>query len=352
VKLPGMLHARVVHPATLGSKLIAAGKVDESQFPDTQVIVIGNLVGVVAPDEWEAIRAAQVVAAGTKWSEWAGLPGHQKLQEHLENAVDWSEVPVSNGAQAGDVAAASTAAAKTHSATYFLPYHKHAPISPTVSLADVSSDGSVTLHTHTQNPQYLRMAIARMLGKPEAAVVIHTYPGAGHYGRSNGGNAGSEDEAVLLSRAVGKPVRVQWMRADDMQWSTQSSTSLSRIRIGLDENGRIHSYQADHSGPAMQDDRPIGAVLAGLPTIDAPFPNNPSPVHGATMPVADRLVYSEVANVAEAGHRPAVSGGRFGGAALAVGGGLVKGAVALGEVRRRGEAAGHRDRDDAHLGLQ
>jgi CO/xanthine dehydrogenase Mo-binding subunit len=302
VKLPGMLHARVVHPATLGSKLIAAGKVDKSQFPTTQVIVIGHLVGVVASDEWEAIRAAQVVAADTKWSEWRGLPGHQKLQEHLENAVDWSEVPASNGTQAGDVSAASAAAAKTHSATYFLPYHKHAPISPTVSLADVSSDGSVTLHTHSQNPQYLRMAIARMLGKPEAAVVIRTYPGAGHYGRSNGGNAGSEDEAVLLSRAVGKPVRVQWMRADDMQWSTQSSTSLSKIRIGLDANGRIHSYRADHSGPAMQDDRPIGAVLAGLPAIEAPFPDNPSRVHSATMPVADRWVYTRVANVAEAGH--------------------------------------------------
>ena len=266
------------------------------------MVVIGNLVGVVAPDEWEAIRAAQVVAADTKWSEWKGLPGHQKLLEHLQKSVDWSEIPASKGALQGNVAAASAAAAKTHSATYFVPYHKHAPIAPTVSLANVRPDGSVTLHTHSQNPQFLRMAIAKMLGKPEADVVIRTYPGAGHFGRSNGGNAGSEDEAVLLSRQLGKPVRVQWMRADDMQWSTQSSASMSQIRIGLDESGKIQSYQAEHKGPPMQDDRPIGAVLAGLPTIEAPSPKNPSPLHTTTMNIADRWVYSEVANVAEAGH--------------------------------------------------
>ncbi|WP_129777306.1 molybdopterin cofactor-binding domain-containing protein [Peristeroidobacter soli] len=302
VKLPGMLHARVVHPATLGSTLVSAGKVDKSQFPNTQVVVIGNLVGVLAPDEWEVILAAQVVGANTKWSEWKGLPGHRNLLEHLQSKVDWNEIPAAKGAQAGDAVAASAKASKTHSGTYFVPYHKHAPISPTVSLADVKPNGSVTLHTHSQNPQFLRMAIAKMLGRPETDVVIRTYPGASHFGRSNGGNAGSEDEAVLLSRAVGKPVRVQWMRPDDMQWSTQSSASMSKIRISLDEKGKIQTYQADHSGPPMQDDRPIGALLAGLPTIEAPGPNNASRLHSTTMNVADRWVYTEVPNVAEAGH--------------------------------------------------
>jgi hypothetical protein len=92
------------------------------------------------------------------------------------------------------------------------------------------------------------------------------------------------------------------MRADDMQWSTQSSASMAQIRIALDKNGKIQAYQADHSGPPMQDDRPIGALLAGLPTIDAPSPTNPSPLHRTTLNIADRWVYTEVANVAEAGH--------------------------------------------------
>jgi nicotinate dehydrogenase subunit B len=300
VKLPDMLHARIVHPATLGSTLISAGKVDTAQFPDARLVVLGNLVGVVAPDEWQAIQAAQQVAGDTKWSEWKGLPGHDKLAGHLEKSVDWSEVPVLKGVNKGDVATATVA--KTHSATYFMPYFKHAPISPTVSLADVKTDGSVTLHTHSQNPQYLRMGIAKMLGKSEADVVVRTYTGASHFGRSNGGNAGSECEAVLLSRALGKPVRVQWMRADDMMWSTSSSPIVSKVAIGLDAAGRIASYSADHSGPPMQDDRLIGALLVGLPAIDPPSPKNPFPLHNSAMFIADKWLYETVANVAEAGH--------------------------------------------------
>jgi len=300
VKLPGMLHARVVHPATLGSKLVSAGKVDRAQFPTARVVVVGNLVGVVAEDEWEAIQAAQAVAGDTKWTEWKGLPTHEMLFDHLREKVDWSELPATKGATTGDVKVARSV--KTHEASYFVPYQKHAPITPTVSLADVKPDGSVVLHTHTQNPQVLRMAIARMLGAAESTVVIRTYPGASHFGRSNGGNAGSEDEAVLLSRAVGKPVRVQWMRAEDIQWSTSSSPSMSKIAIGLDAAGKIQSYQADHSGPPMQDDRLIGAVLAGLPTIGAPSPDNTLGVQKMSMGVSDRWVYDGVANVAELGH--------------------------------------------------
>ena len=300
VKLPGMLHARVIHPATLGSTLVAAGKLDTAQFPGARLVQVGNLLAAVSPDEWQAVQAAQAVAADTKWSDWQGLPGSDKLADHLAHKVDWSAVPATKSkASKGDVAA--KVAGKSQAATYFVPYLKHAPIGPTVSLADVGADGSVTVHTHTQNAQFLRMAIAKMLGKGEDAVVIRTYPGPGHFGRSNGGNAGSEDEAVLLSRALGVPVRVQWMRGDDMAWSTQSSCMMADIRIGLDANGHIASYEATHSGPPMQDDRPIGALLAGLPTIDSPNPTNPSPIHTAKMGISDTWVYGTVPNVAETG---------------------------------------------------
>ena len=109
-----------------------------------------------------------------------------------------------------------------------------------------------------------------MLSTTPDNVVVRTFAGPGHYGRSNGGNAGAEDEAVILSKAVGKPVRVQWMRPEDFQWSTQSPAALSDVEIGLDANGKMAAYQIDHYMPAMQDDRPIGAVLAGLPTMPAP----------------------------------------------------------------------------------
>ncbi len=299
IKLPGMLHARAIHPATLGSTLITAGTVDSAQFPGAKTVVIGNLVAVVSADEWEAVRAAQQVAADTKWTEWKGLPTHEKLFDHLRQKVDWKAFKMMPGrANKGDPA--SVAGARLHQASYGMPYHKHAPIGPVVTLADVQPDGSVTVHCSTQNAQHMRRMIAKMLSTGEDKVVVRTYPGPGHFGRSNGGSAGSEDEAVLLSKELGKPVRVQWMRADDMQWSTQSSASVADIRIALDASGKIASYQADHRGPPMQDDRLVGAMLAGKPVIDAPGVGTYG-FQGGTIMVFDSWVYGTVANVQEQG---------------------------------------------------
>jgi nicotinate dehydrogenase subunit B len=302
VRLPGMLHARVVHPKSLGSTLVSAGQVDKSKFPNSQVIVKGNLVGVIAPTEWEAIQAAEQVAGGTKWTEWKGLPGNAKLYQHLREEADWTSAPVSKSdAGKGDVGPVLSSAHKKFSATYQLAYMKHAPIGPTMAVADVKADGTVHLYTHNQNPQALRGEIAMMLRTTPDHVIVHAYPGPGHYGRSNGGNSGAEDEAVLLSQAVGKPVRVQWMRADDMQWSTQSSAAFSDVQVAIDEKGKIAAYQIDHYMPAMQDDRPIGAVLAGLPTMAAPDVQSggvTSTVNG----IEDPWIYAPVANVVEHGH--------------------------------------------------
>jgi CO/xanthine dehydrogenase Mo-binding subunit len=144
--------------------------------------------------------------------------------------------------------------------------------------------------------------IAKMLGTADDSVVVRTYPGPGHFGRSNGGSAGSEDEAVLLSCELGKPVRVQWMRADDMQWSSQSSVMVSDIRITLDGAGKIATYQADHRGPPMQDDRLVGALLAGRPAIAAPGPDVSYGFQNGLTNIADAWVYGTVAHVQEQGH--------------------------------------------------
>jgi CO/xanthine dehydrogenase Mo-binding subunit len=302
VRLPGMLHARVVHPKTLGSSLVSAGALDKVKFPNAQVIVKGNLVGVVAPTEWEAIQAAEELAESTKWTDWKGLPGNAKLYEYLREEADWTATPVQNSkATKGDAGAALASARKKLSATYQVPYLKHAPIGPTMAVADVKPDGTVHIHTHNQNPQALRGEIAMMLRTTPDHVIVHTYPGAGHYGRSNGGNAGAEDEAVLLSQAVGKPVRVQWMRADDIQWSTQSPAAFSDIQIAIDEKGRMAGYQADHYMPAMQDDRPVGAVIAGLPTMSAPDVHSGG-VTSTRNDISDPWIYAPVANVIEKGH--------------------------------------------------
>lgn len=301
VRVPGMLHGRVIHPKTLGSQLISAGPLDKARFPNTRVVVKGNLVGVVAPTEWEAIKAAQQVSSATKWSDWRGLPGNDRLFPFLKEDADWKSTPAqtSKGSN-GDVAAGLTKSSKRFSASYQLPFLKHAPIGPALAVGDVRPDGTVFVYTHTQNPQALRAGIALMLSTTVDKVVVRTFAGPGHYGRSNGGNAGAEDEAVILSQAVGKPVRVQWMRQDDFQWSTQSSAAFSDVEIGLDAQGNMTAYQIDHYMPAMQDDRLVGALLAGLPTI--PAPNEKGSLFGVSNGVSDPWVYEGAQAVLERGH--------------------------------------------------
>jgi len=301
VRLPGMLHARVVHPKTLGSKLISVGALDKARFPNTKVVVKGNLVGVVAPTEWEAIKAAQQITPGTKWTDWKGLPGDVRLFQFLKEDADWKTTPAETSKKSnGDVAVELAKSSKKHSATYQLPYLKHAPIGPTMAVADVRSDGTVFVYTHTQNPQALRSGIAHMLSTSVDRVVVRTFAGPGHYGRSNGGNAGAEDEAVILSQAVGKPVRVQWMRHDDFQWSTQSSAAFSDVQIGLDAQGRMTAFEIDHYMPAMQDDRLIGAILAGLPTI--PAPDEKGALIGVRNDAHDPWIYDGTPAVLERAH--------------------------------------------------
>lgn len=302
IRLPGMLHGRMVHPKTLGSTLVFAGQLDKSKFPNSQVVVKGNLVGVVAPTEWEAIQASQQIAAGTKWTEWKGLPGNEKLYDSLRTEADWTTAQVTKGsANKGDVPAALISATKKFSATYHFPFMKHAPIGPTMAVAEVKTDGTVQIHTHNQNPQALRGEIAMMLGTTPDQVIVHTHAGAGHYGRSNGGNSGAEDDAVILSQAVGKPVRVQWMRGEDLQWSTQSPAAFADVEFALDEKGKIAGYQIDHYMPAFQDDRPIGAILAGLPTM--PAPGGSAGFLGSTANfLSDPWLYDQISNVSELGH--------------------------------------------------
>ena len=301
VRLPNMLHGRVVHPKTLGSTLISAGTLDTAQFPTAKVIVKGNLVGVVASTEWEAIKAAQSLAASTQWTEWKGLPGHTQVHKWMRDKADWKATPVAKGDKnKGATAPALGSAARTLTASYELPYMKHAPIGPTIAVGDVRTDGTVFVHTHNQNPQALRGQIAMMLGTPVDNVVIRIYAGPGHYGRSNGGNAGAEDEAVLLSQAAGRPVRVQWMRPEDLQWSTQSPAAFSDIRIALDAQGAITAYDASHYMPAGQDDRLVGAILAGLPTPPAPKVST-DPIGSTFNSIQDPWLYGRIGNVSEAG---------------------------------------------------
>jgi CO/xanthine dehydrogenase Mo-binding subunit len=262
VTLPGMLHARMVRPATLGSTLISVGALDKKRFPTAEVVRKENLVAVVSPNEWEAVSAAQSVAAGSKWTAWSGLPGSENLTKTLRE-YQWS-TPQTKGNQA-DVTAALARAAKTISASYEQPYVKHAPIAPFLAVADVRSDGTVTVWTHSSHSQALRARIANLLSTPMEKVVVRWLDQAGQYGRTTFGGDGAEADAVILSQLTGKPVRVQWTLQEDLGWSTASPGWVSDIKAGLDANGRLTSIQSAFYSPHMFDARPLGAILAGMP---------------------------------------------------------------------------------------
>ncbi|HEY1471373.1 MAG TPA: molybdopterin cofactor-binding domain-containing protein [Candidatus Acidoferrum sp.] len=263
VTLPGMLHARMVRPATLGSTLLSIAEVDKKQFPTAHVVNKGNLVAVLSPNEWEAISAARAVAAATKWTDWAGLSGSENLTKALRE-YNWG-APAQSKGKADEVKAALASAGKTISATYEQPYVRHAPIGPFVAVADVRSDGSATVWTHSAQSQGLRARIAFMLGVPVEKVVVRWLEHSGQYGRTTLGGDGAEGDAVILSQLTGKPVRVQWTIQEDMAWSTVSPGWVADLKAAMDANGHLTALHSAFYSPHMFDPRPLGALLAGMP---------------------------------------------------------------------------------------
>ena len=271
VTLPGMLHARMVRPATLGSTLISAGALDKTRFPNAQVVTKQNLVAVLSPNEWEAVSAARSVASGTKWTEWSGLPGSEHLTQALRD-YKWGAPSESNG-NAADVNAALAKASKTISATYEQPYMKHAPIGPFVAVADVRGDGTATVWTHSANSQGLRAQIANTLGIPIEKVVVRWLEHAGQFGRTTFGGDGAEGDAAILSQLTDKPVRVQWTLQDDLAWSASSPGWVEDITCSLDDHGCVTALRSAFYSPQSNDARIVGAILAGMPC-SQPKPGN------------------------------------------------------------------------------
>lgn len=263
IKVPGMLHARMVRPATLGSTLVEVGKLDKARFPGAEVVVQKNLVAVVSPNEWEAVSAARAVAAATRWSEWAGLPGSGNLTATLRGAT-WEDV-----GRRGDPAKAEAglkSAARTVSGTYEQPYVRHAPMGAFVATADVKADG-ITIWSQSSQSQGARAHIAHIMGVPVEKVVIRWAQGPGQYGRTTYGGDGAMADAAILSKLVGKPVRVQWTISEDLAWSSTSPGWVADVKIGLDAQGNMTAFKSDWYSPHENDARMIGAVLAGMPEI-------------------------------------------------------------------------------------
>jgi nicotinate dehydrogenase subunit B len=243
VRVPGMVHGRVVRPPTITSK---PTNIDESTVKNIpgliKVVQEGSFVGVVCETEWAAIKAAR--ALKVSWSQPATkMPaGAEEVFAYIKNTKSLRDQVTVNK---GNPDAALEQASKTYEATYRWPFQMHGMMGPSCAVADVGKDRA-TLYTGTQGSFDTRKAVAELLGFPETSVRVLYRESSGSYGRM-GADDVSED-AALLSRAVGKPVRVQWMRDDEHGWEPKGPAQLDSARAGIDAQGTIIAWDFSDRG--------------------------------------------------------------------------------------------------------
>lgn len=271
-RVPGMLHGRAVRPATVLSK---PASVDESSIRQirgiVKVVQEGSFVGVVAETEWAAIQAAR--ALKVTWSTPAAkMPATaEEVDAYIRNTKSFVDTVVANK---GNAEAALAAAGKIFEATYHWPFQNHGMMGPPCAIADVHRD-KVIIWTGSQGPFTTRDRVASLLGVPKRNVEVNYIEGSGCYGRLTVDDAA--EDAVLLSRAVGKPVRVQWMREDEHAWEPKGPQQLMTARAAVDAQGHITAWQftgrtfpwTEAQGTPQLGERQLGQKST------APLPGNP-----------------------------------------------------------------------------
>ncbi|HEY0522268.1 MAG TPA: molybdopterin cofactor-binding domain-containing protein, partial [Stellaceae bacterium] len=268
-RVDGMLHGRVVRPPGIGADLQSVDESSAQGIPGVVKIVRdGNFLGVVAESEWGAIRASQALKA--TWSEWKGLPEQSRLWEYVRGTKVNKDDVTSN---TGNVQDALPKGAKRIDATYDFTIHTHGSIGPSCAVAEIK-DGKLTCWTASQMNHNLRLQLAAMLKMPPEDVRCIYVEGSGCYGRN--GHEDAAGDAALLARAVGKPVRVQWMRADEHGWDPKGPPTLIDLRAALDANGEVVAWEGEFLIPegAAGNVPLVAASLAGLPHETAMAPGN------------------------------------------------------------------------------
>jgi nicotinate dehydrogenase subunit B len=239
VRVPDMLHGRIVRPSGQGAYGDGAKplSIDESSIaaiPGARIVRKGDFVGVVAEHEWDAVKAAR--ALKVTWRESATLPGNADLFERMRAAKTTDTVI----ADWGDAAKAFAGAAHVASSSYRCPYQSHAPFAANCALADVGQNGALVMSS-TQDIYNSRDMLAEVLRLPLAKVRVQYYEGSGTFGRSCYDDAAQA--AAVMSQAVGKPVRVQFMRSDELGWDDYGPAHLADVRAGIDANGKLVAYE-------------------------------------------------------------------------------------------------------------
>jgi nicotinate dehydrogenase subunit B len=259
VRLPSMLHGRVIRPpyagldsgAFVGTSLRS---VEESSLAGlagiVALVVIRDFVGVVAEREEQAAAAADRLVI--HWQPGPPLPALDDLEAALTAHPGTARTLM----ERGDVDRELSQAAHRLRRTYVWPYQLHASIGPSCAVADYR-DGALTVWSGTQNPLPLRADLALLLGLAEARIRVLRLEASGCYGRNCADDVAAD--AALLSRAVGRPVRVQLTREQEHLWEPKGAAQVMQVDGGLRADGVVAGY--DFATRYPSNDAPTLALL-------------------------------------------------------------------------------------------
>jgi nicotinate dehydrogenase subunit B len=237
-RIDGMLYGSVIRPPALEAKLESVDEASIKDIPGViKVVRDRDFLGVLTDNEWSAVRAARELKA--TWSKSETLPDEKKLWDHVRSTKIVKDDVTSN---IGDVATAMAAAGKKLSATYDFAIHTHGSIGPSCAISEFK-DGKLTCWSASQATHNLRKQLALMFSMPLEDVRCVYVDGAGCYGRN--GHEDAAADSALLAKAAGKPVRVQWSRADEHGWDPKGPPTLIDLRASIDGSGAVIAWESE-----------------------------------------------------------------------------------------------------------
>lgn len=237
LRLPGMVHARVVRPPSYGAKLRSVDAAKVEKLPGVlKVVRDGSYLAVIAEKEFQAIKAMQALAEAAQWDEQPTLRDYSGLYDWLQTTKA-QDIPIL------DTKTTPEPGTRTVEARYTRPYQMHGSIGPSCGVG-LFQDSKLTLWVHNQGAYPMRQAIGELVKLPEEQIHCIHMEGPGCYGHNGADDAGG-DAALLAMALPGRPVRVQWMRADEHGWEPYGSAMVTKGRVSLDDSGKIVDWHYD-----------------------------------------------------------------------------------------------------------
>ncbi len=261
-RIPGMLHGRIVRPRGqraygVGAKIVSLDEASIKAIPGARVLRKGDFLGVVAPTEWDAVKAAQQLKV--TWDSRPSLPAFETMFTAMRAEKTEDRIVLQRGSVEVDA---------PHTVTRIVrgPYQMHGPFAPNAALADVKADSALVI-TSSQDVYTTRRHLSRILGVPQDKIRVQYAEGAGTFGHSCYDDCAQA--AALLSQLAGAPVRLQFMRHDEHGWDLYGPAHVGQCRVTADNDGKLVSYEY-HGWQHNWSNVETSEQLTGVPAAEWP----------------------------------------------------------------------------------